>query len=363
MSGSRVNVALRVLHLITDRNRRGAQVFALDLAAGLEHLGMSNEVLALSPGSADDSLEVEVLGPSRRSRTTMAELRRRGSDVDVVVAHGSATLFASALALAWSSTPFVYRQISDPLFWASRWSRRVRVAALIRRAAAVVALSSGAVEDLRAHYRLNDRRMHVIPNAVPAASFRAAGTGRHGDGATHLLYLGALAEEKGVDMAIRSVANLPDARLTVAGAGPERGRLERLAAELAEGRVTFAGSVPEAPPLLRKADLFVFPSRGGDSMPAVLIEAGLTGLASVTTPVGSITDIVVDGETGRVVPIGDQRAFDAAVAELVDSPHERGRLGDAARARCSELFTVERVAPRWLEVLTVAAGRQSHTDS
>jgi len=86
-------------------------------------------------------------------------------------------------------------------------------------------------------------------------------------------------------------------------------------------------------------------------MPASLIEAGLCGVPTLATDVGSIGDIVVHDETGYVVPAGDQRAFDAALARLLDDSDVRTRLGNAARARCAERFTIEAVAPTWLRVL------------
>ena len=125
------------LHLVTDRDRRGAQVHAMDLAAGLERWGQDTEVVALAPGQHGDLLDIEALGPWRRSPATLRELRQRAADVDVVVAHGSATLSACVLGLAGISTPFVYRQISDPLFWAGSLARRSRVGAMIRRASRV----------------------------------------------------------------------------------------------------------------------------------------------------------------------------------------------------------------------------------
>ena len=325
-------------------------MFATDLAEGLSDLGVLNTVVALAPGVADDSLDIDVLGPSRRSRTTVSNLRRLAPDHDVVVAHGSSTLVVSALALTGTKVPFVYRQISDPEFWAATWPRRVRVAALIRRARVIVALSHGSSAVLRSHYRLDGSRISVIPNAVPERS--SADEDRRDDsGPVELLYLGALAAEKGVDFAVRAAAAVDEARLTVAGAGPERSALEALASDLAPDRITFIGSVDDPRSLLASSDILLLPSRGGDSMPAVLIEAGLQGLACVTTPVGSITDIVLDGETGRVVPVGDQSGFSRAVADLVAEPGVRSRLGAAARDHCTEHFTIGIVAPKWLDVL------------
>jgi glycosyltransferase involved in cell wall biosynthesis len=352
--------------VITDPDRRGAQVFATDLADGLAALGGSGAVVALGPGDHPDGLLVPVLGPSRRSIRTLRALRREARRYDVVVAHGSTSLFAASTALAGTGVPFVYRQISDPLHWAASPGRRARVALMIRRAARVVALSDHAADVLVRHYRLDRDEIAVVPTAVPADRFeppraedtaRARRQHRLSEDRPVLLYLGALVPEKGVDLAIRALAAAPRAHLLVAGDGEARADLEHLAARVAPDLVRFTGSVDRPISALHAADVFVFPSRGGDSVPAALIEAGLVGLPVVSTPVGSISDVVVDGRTGRIVPIADQAALDAAVAELLADPELRRGYGDAARRHCLERFTIEAVAPRWMEVLGEVAAR------
>src|SRR5947208_34343 len=145
---------MRILQLITDRDRRGAQVFALDLADGLRGLGSTVETVALAPGTHGDLLPVRALGRRRLGFDTLRELRRTASRFDVVVAHGSSTLPASALALIGLPVPIAYRQISDPTFWAASLWRRLRVAAFLRRVQAVVALSAEASTTLTRHHWL-----------------------------------------------------------------------------------------------------------------------------------------------------------------------------------------------------------------
>lgn len=363
--------ALRLLHVVTDRDRRGAQVFATDLAASLDSRGVENEVVALAPGQHGDGLEIDFLGPSRRSWRTVRALRHRSKSVDVVIAHGSATLLVASLALFGSRVPFVYRQISDPLHWAATWPRRLRVAAYLRRSATIVALSESAADVLVQHYRLDRQRIVVIPNAVPEANFTIPTPAEIDDARRRLglttdgplaVYIGALAEEKGVDIAIRTAGTINELQLLVVGDGPERQALEELASTVAPERILFTGAIGHPATALRAADLLLLPSRAGDSMPAVLIEAGLTGLACVTTPVGSITDVVVDGSTGRVVPIDNQDAFDAAVKELLDHPSRRRSYGSAARQHCAERFTIDSTAPAWRDLLTEVARRRTHRD-
>jgi len=197
---------------------------------------------------------------------------------------------------------------------------------------------------------------------VPAAGFapataaaRAAARSRFGlpADAAVVLAIGALVPEKGVDLAIDAVAALPGelgVELLVVGDGPERDRLVARAGD----RVTFTGPLDDPAVAYAASDVVVLPSRGGDSMPATLIEAALCGLPAVATPVGAIAEIVVDGETGLIVPVGDGVALGEALTVLVADPGRRVRLGDAARTRAKERFTIDAVGPRWAAAVLAA---------
>ena len=163
---------MRILQVITDTDRRGAQVFATDLGTALSKMGHEIETVALAPGATSPPLEVEVLGPTQRTATSLRTLRRKMKAVDVTIAHGSSTGLACALAGLGHGRPFVYRQISDTRFWANSLSRRLRVATYLRQARRIVALSDGAKADLVAHLRLPAKSITVVPNGVPVREYR-----------------------------------------------------------------------------------------------------------------------------------------------------------------------------------------------
>lgn len=348
---------MKTLHLVTDRDRRGAQVHACDLADGLRALGHVADLVALAPGTHGDLLDMPVLGKRKRSFRTIRNLRSMAKGYDVVVAHGSTTLPACAIGLT-GSTPFVYRQISDPLFWAATLGRRLRTGLAVRAAAHVVALSDDVGQVFGDHYRLDRSHITTIPNAVPAAAWPRVTTSERtearrdlglGDDDFVAVFLGALAPEKGCDLAIEAIGAIEGSQLIVIGDGVDADRLRNLAQSVAPGRVRFTGSLPKPRAALASGDVVVLPSRGGDSMPATLIEAGLCGLPAVSTPVGAIPDVVIDGTTGSVVPIDDVEALTRSIGQL----QERDlwtHFSDAARHHCESNFTIEAVAPAWVDV-------------
>lgn len=347
--------------MVTSTNRRGAEVFATDLAAELRDRGHVVATVALAPGLPGEGLDLPVLGPKPLSVAGLVALRRTARDADVVVAHGSTTLPACAVALS-RRCPFVYRSVGDPRYWSSSWARRPRTALLLRRASAVVALWDEAARVLRTQLWVPAERVHVIPNGAPPTRFvpadqRAKAGMRRRLGlepdAPVVAYLGSLAPEKRVDLAIAAVALLPGAHLAVAGQGPERPALERHAQEQAPGRVHFLGPTAEPAALLGAADVVVLPSRT-EGLPAVLIEAGLCGVPVVATDVGGVGEIVVHGQTGLLVPFGDASALSGALASALGR-HQA--MGSAARRHCLQHFAMGSVGDAWGALLSEVGRR------
>jgi glycosyltransferase involved in cell wall biosynthesis len=202
-------------------------------------------------------------------------------------------------------------------------------------------------------------RVSAIPNAVEPPT-RAPSAAPWDP--PRLLCLGRLVRQKGFDVAIAAFARLrdrfPHARLTVAGDGPERQALERLAIELgARDRTEFLGMVP--PPrvseVLDAATVVLMPSRF-EGLPLVAIEAALAARTVVATPVGGLQEIVVDRETGRLVPADDPAALADAVAELLDQPDQVAGLGARARQRALDRFGLTACVQRYDALYQQLAG-------
>jgi glycosyltransferase involved in cell wall biosynthesis len=154
-----------------------------------------------------------------------------------------------------------------------------------------------------------------------------------------------------VDLAITASSGLPGAVLLVVGEGPERPELEALALRRMPGRCLFAGAIDDPRIAYWAADLLLLTSRS-EAMPAVLIEAGLCGLANVTTDVGAVREVIDHGATGLVVPVGDSDAMAAAMSALLNDATRRAAMGAAAAERCRERFTIGRTGSTWLDLLS-----------
>lgn len=295
---------------------------------------------------------------------TLRRLRRMIRHTDVVVACGSTTLPASVIAGVGTRTPLIYQNIGDPLFWAGRGLRHIRVKAFLRRASAVAALSPRSAAVLRSNFGVPESRLTVIPNARSAADFRPASpsdraAARHRLGlVAHskvVAIIGALSAEKRVDVAVEAIARMPDnVQLVVAGDGYLRPRLMELAEAAAPGRVSFLGQLENLTALFHAADAIVL-SSDSEGVPGVLIEAGLCGVPAVATDVGYVRDVVVPGITGEVVPPGDPTAVAAALMRVLASSDGLGRR---AREHCAENFDSERVMDQWAELVRDVLARR-----
>ena len=174
-------------------------------------------------------------------------------------------------------------------------------------------------------------------------------------GARWLLTVARLEPHKGVDTVIAAlpaiVAQAPDVRYAVAGSGPERERLEKLAHKIGVAdRVRFLGEVSDAdlPALYNLASVYVGASRraeriGVEGFGISLVEASACGLPVVAGNSGGIPDAVRDGETGFLVPPEDTAALSGVVCRLLGDAALARRIGAAGRAAVERHYNWDRV--------------------
>jgi glycogen(starch) synthase len=161
-----------------------------------------------------------------------------------------------------------------------------------------------------------------------------------------VLCLGRHVHEKGFDLALTAFAAIsqrfPRARLVMASDGPARPSLERQAAELGIARIVdFIGWVEfeKIPALLNSATMVVMPSRGIEGFGLVALEAAMMGRPVVATSSGGLSEVVLDGQTGRVVESENSPSLAGAMAYLLDHPETTAEMGRAAHKRAQALFS------------------------
>ena len=195
-----------------------------------------------------------------------------------------------------------------------------------------------------------------IPNAVDTDTFAPA-EGPESDPATILCVARLHEVQKRLSDVVRALAQLPpDWRLQFAGSGPDQAMLEALARELGVAdRVHFLGFVGDASELrrlYREASVVALPS-AYEGLPMVLLEAMSCGTPVVGSNIAAIAEVIDDGETGLLVPVGAVASLAEALRRVVA---ERRRFGNAARRAILASYDQTVVAPRLAQLLGDAVG-------
>lgn len=236
--------------------------------------------------------------------------------------------------------------------WEGR-SRRLLNRWTVPLASHVVAVSDRVASYAAREFRIPPDRLSTIGNGVDLDHFRPASRTRGGDrpviGCTarlhrkndHATLLRAFA---------RVFARWPEAQLLLVGGGRAAARLRAMSRRLGiSARVHFAGEQPDVAPYLSQMDVYVQPSVA-EGMSNSILEAMAAGLPVVATAVGGTPEIVVDGETGLLIPPRDPAALATAILRLLEDPRQADTFGRAGRARVEAQFG-ERLMLQRLEAL------------
>jgi glycosyltransferase involved in cell wall biosynthesis len=229
-----------------------------------------------------------------------------------------------------------------------RWSAWLadRVTA-VSQAVAHTHLSAGMVKE---------SALSVLPNGVdvdawrPGAAARAAVRRELGLEDEFLwLAAGRLEPVKDYPTLFWAMVEVPEAvRLVIAGSGPLEGELRRLAKQLGLDRnVGFLGFKPDLRRWMQAADGFVLSSLW-EGLPMTLLEAAACAIPAVATNVPGTSEVIADGQTGILAKAGSAVALEEAMTRLMRKPpEERRAMGEQARQRVTELYSLDSVLDRW----------------
>ena len=363
-------MTLRILHTEASLGWGGQEIRVLTEARGVARAG--HEVWLAAPGesriaseAARFAVPVATLPIGRKRPGGVLALRRllRERRFDVVNTHSSTDSWLAALAcIGLSGAPPIVRtrHISAPVprNFATRWlyarASRSIVTTGERLRAQVIAETGVAAE-----------RVVSIPTGIdlgrfaPAEAAAARASLGLPPAAPLVGIVATLRSWKGHRYLLEAVASMPrnDVQVAIVGDGPQRAALEARARELGlDARVTFAGDREDVAPWMRAFDVFCLPSYANEGVPQALMQAMACGLPVVTTPVGSIDEIVTDGDTGVLVRPEDAAAIRVAIERLLDDGAARKALGARAAAVARERFGEALMVQRMLAVFSQAAG-------
>ena len=225
---------------------------------------------------------------------------------------------------------------------------------LWRDADAVVAVSNGLRE--YAFDTLPDASIEVIPNAIELSIFTPPRRRNH-DGSVRLLFVGRFNAFKNVEALLEAVSCLKEMgvnnfELQLIGDGERRSNLERLAVEKELTRyVRFVGWVDREAIVGRyqQADLFVTATTW-EGMPNTVLEGMACGLPVVATRASGLDELVQEGVNGYLVDVNDPAALAKRLADLIDNPYERRRMGKESRRIAEQEFAWEYITEQYVEI-------------
>jgi colanic acid/amylovoran biosynthesis glycosyltransferase len=225
----------------------------------------------------------------------------------------------------------------------------------------VVTVSQANARHLVEHFNVPPERLRVIPCGVDIERFRPVNRTRAPAHVPLLLCVARHVKVKNLGMLLESCALLRkcgvEFRCVFVGDGVCRGELEELRSKLhLEEFVEFAGAQDHAHVLAwwRRADIGVLTS-DDEGMPVSLMEAAACGVPAVAPAVGGIPELIDHGVTGLLTAPRDPHAFAAALQELIDDEPRAAGMGNAARRRMEERFSVTKqvdsLLTAWSEAL------------
>ncbi len=239
---------------------------------------------------------------------------------------------------------------------------------LARRADAIISLSAQITSELVEH-GFQRERIVEIPNGVDTHRFtpataserlelrRALGLPQQGP---LVIFVGRLQSQKGVETLLRAWKDVqpshPSAHLLLVGQGPERAKLEKLAADLElDAAIHFLGQLEPVLPYLRASDVFVLPSFF-EGLSNALLEAMACGLPVVTTNIGGTAEVIRPTVDGLLVEPGDAPALAASLRQVLGDTTLAQRLGAEARRRVEDDYTAERSLARYAALYARLSG-------
>jgi len=243
------------------------------------------------------------------------------------------------------------------------YNHHMRTKDLIRASKRVIAISDELFEGIPEEFGIPPERVARVYNGIDTRRFSPGESGLSGsyEGRSIILAVSVLHKQKGVQHLIRAFEIVKrgkgNAILIIAGDGPYRGALESLAQGIGVGQdVEFIGLVENArlPDYYRIANAFVIPTVRVEGLPLIELEAMSSGCPVIASDIGGIPSAIEDGVDGILVPPGDEGGLAKELERVLNDADFAHSIGDAARNRIAERFSLERMVEDTVAVYDAA---------
>lgn len=360
-----------LLHVVWSLGIAGAEKLAYDIAVGMAGSHFRPIVCSIEhDGPLHDQLKAEgipvyVRRPTRSLDLDLIKWLRNliiSENITVVHAHQYNPFFYSALALIGiRNVNLVYTEHGRIYPEVRNWKRMLINPLLALRVNHIVSISEKTKLAMATYDRLPERRIKVIHNGVDSRKFQSGA-----DLAKKRLELGIskgacvigtaarLEPVKNLPMMLRMFAivvrDIPTCVLVIAGEGSEETRLRALAAELGiERGLRFIGLRSDLPDILPLLDVFLLSSHT-EGISVTLLEAMASGVPAVVTDVGGNPEVVVEGETGFLVPPEDVGVMADRVMKILSNRALSERMSRTSVERVTTEFSFSRMFMKYREI-------------
>jgi len=343
-------------YLPEDPRVGGGQLISYQLAQTLVQKGHRIEYSAIPPQNRIPHPIPRSVRFRRRGAINeiIKAFRSRGGEYDLIHIHAGNDTWGTCLGygLHRNKGRLVLSLYIPEVHRVPRSPSEIAQMVAARRADLVFALSHYSKKNIAGAWGIPLSKIEVIYAGVESAFFSDPPVSM--ELPRTILFVGRLdgpGRQKGLDTLLRAlplILKRHDIRLHVIGTGPGEGYFREQASRLQiDHNVLFFGFIPHAelPGYYHRAALLALPSRR-ESFGLVLAEAMAAGIPVVSTRVGAVPEVVVDGETGTLIPPDDPAACASAINALLDDPARMRKMGQKGRKRAEDLFTWEKVAAR-----------------
>lgn len=359
--------ALRVLQFITPNGFYGAERWVWALVNNLDPQAVVCD-LAVTREGPDQDLTVADQYPGNgqvhyldmNSRLDIGVVRQLAdlinrNGIDIIHTHGYKSDIIGLMAARKAGIRCVSTPHGYPARAGFKMSLFIRAGVVaLKRFDAIAPLSPDLMKDMK-RFQIRPDKVHFIENGVdltelePHRKLSDASSGKLA--APHLGYVGQLIARKNIANMIRMFQRVwqqyPEAQLTLVGDGSDRPALEALAQSLpCADRIRFMGFCSDRLDLVKTFDAFVMTS-SLEGIPRCLMEAMAIGTPVIAYDIPGVNDLVQDGETGLLAPLGDIEQLARQVLRIAEEPVLRHQLIQQARTRVDEHFSARRMAAEY----------------